>query len=127
MCTAGQPSLAAYALLDRLAEAGVEILYSGDFDLPGIFMARGLKMRYGDRLRLWRMEPGDYQQALARATTAPSLTAREKRQLACLVSDPGEAIPDLRPLLESLLCVGRKAFQENRLPELASDVAAAAP
>ena len=127
VCTAGQPSLAAYALLDRLAEAGVEILYSGDFDLPGIFIARGLKMRYGDRLRLWRMEPGDYHQALARATTAPSLTAREKRQLACLVSDPGEAIPDLRPLLESLLRVGRKAFQENLLPELASDVAAAAP
>lgn len=123
ICTAGQPSLAAYALLDRLAEAGVELLYSGDFDLPGILIARALKVRYGQRLRLWRMEPGDFQRALARASSAMPLTAREKKQLSSLAADLSGPVPELAPLAETMLRVGRKAFQENLLPELQADVA----
>lgn len=123
ICTAGQPSLAAYALLDRLGEAGVEMLYGGDFDLPGILIARALKMRYGQRLRLWRMDAGNYEQALVRATGAVPLTPRERRQLTALVSEPGGASPELGLLAETMLRRGRKAFQENLLPELETDVA----
>lgn len=123
ICTAGQPSLAAYALLDRLAETGVELLYSGDFDLPGILIARALKVRYGQRLRLWRMEPADFQRALARASSAMPLTAREKKHLASLAADLSGPVPELALLAETMLRVGRKAFQENLLPELQADVA----
>ena len=123
VCTAGQPSLAAYALLDRLAEAGVELLYSGDFDLPGILIARALKVRYGQRLRLWRMEPADFQRAVDRASSTMPLTAREKKHLASLAADLTGPVPELAPLAETMLRVGRKAFQENLLPELEADVA----
>ncbi len=123
VCTAGQPSLAAYGLLDRLARAGVRMLYGGDFDLPGILIARALKVRYGQRLHLWRMEPADYQRALARASNTVPLTTREKKQLASFVTQPPGFLGELGPLAEAMLRVGRKAFQENLLPELGADVA----
>ncbi len=124
VCTAGQPSLAAYGLLDRLARAGVAMLYSGDFDVSGILIARALKVRYGQRLHLWRMDAPDYERALERPSGSVPLSAREKRQLASLLHESDGGLGELGPLVEAMLGAGRKAFQEHLLPELEADVAA---
>lgn len=124
VCTAGQPSLAAYGLLDRLARAGVTMWYSGDFDVSGIRIARALKVRYGRQLHLWRMGARDYQRALARSSGSVPLSSREKRQLSALLHETDGAGPgELGPLVEAMLAAGCKAFQENLLPELEADVA----
>ena len=124
VCTAGQPSLAAYELLDRLARAGVTLRYSGDFDVSGVLIARALKLRYGARLELWRMGAADYRRALSRSSGSVPLSVHEKRRLRALLDAPNEAgLGELDGLVEAMLAAGRKAFQEHLLPELEADVA----
>jgi len=48
-------------LLDKIAESGAEIYYSGDLDPEGIMIADKLKQRYGDQFHLWRFDEKDYE------------------------------------------------------------------
>lgn len=60
ICTSGQLKLASLVLLDKLVDEVNEIYYSGDFDPEGISIANKLKIRYGDKLKLWRFTTDDY-------------------------------------------------------------------
>lgn len=114
VCTSGQPAAAAIALLDRLVQGGARLLYSGDFDLGGLRIARGLLRRYGERCRPWRMDPEAYQQALTPG--APRWGPREREQLGALAADFPELVP-------ALLAHGAPAYQEALLPALLADLA----
>ena len=58
ICTSGQLRNAARELLSRLRAAGARILYHGDFDWPGVTIARGVYGR--DDAAPWRMQTADY-------------------------------------------------------------------
>lgn len=63
VCTSGQLSVAAWRLLQSLAEKGAEIWYSGDLDVKGIEIAIGVSKRFGNRFRSWRMGGEEYDSA----------------------------------------------------------------
>ncbi|HEX8395133.1 MAG TPA: TIGR02679 family protein [Longimicrobium sp.] len=64
VCTAGQLSVAARKLLDVLVGGGATLRYSGDFDPGGLKIARGLVRRYGEAVRLWRMDAESHARAV---------------------------------------------------------------
>ena len=59
----GQPKTSAHILLLQLRRAGIEILYHGDFDWPGIQIANLVIQRYG--ARPWRLRAEDYKNSPA--------------------------------------------------------------
>ncbi|GAA2003686.1 hypothetical protein GCM10009799_33500 [Nocardiopsis rhodophaea] len=61
VCTQGQPSAAAVALLRLLADNGADLRYHGDFDWGGIRIANTLLRRVP--WRPWRFSAADYQVA----------------------------------------------------------------
>jgi uncharacterized protein (TIGR02679 family) len=65
VCTNGNVKIAALVLLDMLAKEGTTIYYSGDFDPEGLGIADKLKLRYGERLILWRYDIQDYEKAIS--------------------------------------------------------------
>lgn len=65
MCVNGQPNLASIVLLDKLADAGTQLYYAGDFDPEGLLIADRLKRRYSSNLHLWKMDEMIYQKALS--------------------------------------------------------------
>jgi uncharacterized protein (TIGR02679 family) len=58
MCVDGMPAAAQRTLLAQLRQAGARLRYHGDFDWPGITIARGLYGREG--AEPWRMGTADY-------------------------------------------------------------------
>ncbi|MDD9933427.1 MAG: TIGR02679 family protein [Myxococcales bacterium] len=58
LCVEGQPSAAASALMGALRGAGARLWYHGDFDWPGIRIARGVVERHG--AVPWRLSTADY-------------------------------------------------------------------
>ncbi|MFI0777301.1 TIGR02679 family protein [Streptomyces sp. NPDC021212] len=70
VCTSGNPSHAAWILLERLIADGVDIVYHGDFDWPGIAIATRI---YTIGAHPWRMHTSDYRAALRNPTTADRL------------------------------------------------------
>lgn len=62
ICTNGQPRSGVRETLRRLSTAGVRVLYHGDFDWPGVVIARGLFSRA--EAIPWRFSAGDYAAAL---------------------------------------------------------------
>lgn len=72
VCTYGQVKLASLILLDKLAVAGTDIYYSGDFDPEGLMIADKLKTRYKERLILWRYTIADYQAVISREKITPN-------------------------------------------------------
>lgn len=64
VCTNGQFTLAAFMLLDRLAEAGCILHYAGDFDPEGLGMAERLLDRYPEgTVQLWHMDVDAYRKS----------------------------------------------------------------
>ncbi|MFE1797729.1 TIGR02679 family protein [Streptomyces sp. NPDC059517] len=62
ICTSGNPSHAAWLLLERLITDGADVVYHGDFDWPGIAIAARI---YAAGARPWRMHALDYRTALS--------------------------------------------------------------
>lgn len=60
VCTAGQPDLACWLVLDDLATGGFHLRYAGDFDPEGLLMAQRMLQRYGGDCTLWHMSADDY-------------------------------------------------------------------
>lgn len=58
VCTSGEPNLVVHSVLERLARAGGEVRYHGDFDWPGVAIANRIVERFG--ARPWRMSAADY-------------------------------------------------------------------
>lgn len=63
VCTMGQPTVVVTTLLERLAAAGTDLRYHGDFDWPGITIGNVLIGAHG--CRPWRFGAADYLDALA--------------------------------------------------------------
>lgn len=64
ICTHGQLRMASWRLLDLL-DADVELYYSGDLDPEGIRIAQNIVNRYGNRVKLWRMDEACYKIGMA--------------------------------------------------------------
>lgn len=60
ICVSGQPNTSTYNILDKLAESGTDMLYSGDFDPEGIVICDNLKRRYGNNLKFMCMGIDEY-------------------------------------------------------------------
>lgn len=64
VCVNGQPSVAVVKLLKlvlgNLAQDGPQLWYSGDLDVKGLEIARGLQQCFPQRYRSWRMDSGHY-------------------------------------------------------------------
>ncbi len=109
VCTSGRLSAAAVLLLDRLAQAGAKLHYSGDFDLDGISMATFAIRRFG--ALPWRLAPEDY--LLAARGGHPQPLGEKRLHLVDQA---------LLPTLELMREKNQAAYQESLLAELASDV-----
>lgn len=76
VCVGGQPSAAAYRLLELLAAGGAEFAYHGDFDWGGARIAEAVRRRFS--WRPWRYDRAAYETALASGggplTGKPTLT-----------------------------------------------------
>jgi uncharacterized protein (TIGR02679 family) len=68
LCTEGQPSMAFHLIAAAIVRGGGELAYHGDFDWPGIAIARSVLSRHCGRP--WRMSAADYLTGV-RATAAP--------------------------------------------------------
>lgn len=113
ICTSGQLSAAAVVLLDQLAKSGAHIRYSGDFDVGGLRIARGLLRQYQGAIDLWRMDPASY--CLALETGGRPWKAGEGKALEGL----REEFPEL---VAAMLEAGRAAYQEALAPDLWGDM-----
>lgn len=105
LCTAGQPSLAAMLILDELAEGGVELRYSGDFDPEGLQMAQRLILRYAGACVPWRMSADDY----AAARPAVPIPPERLRKL------DGILAPSLLETAAAMRKRGMAGYQEGLL------------
>lgn len=114
ICTSGQLSAAAVALLDKLASSGVALYYGGDFDVGGLTIAAGICSRYAVRVKLWRMSVEDYRLAL-RSPGEHRLSQTELGQLA-------KFQPQFPDLVADMLAAKQKAYQEALVGQLAGDV-----
>lgn len=111
VCTAGHLSLAARKLLDLLVSGGARVFYSGDFDPAGLTIARGLVRRFGDAVRLWRMDVDSH-----RAAVLPDARRPEPGAMRGLE-------PDFPALCASIAERG-VAYQESLAEVLAGDLVA---
>jgi uncharacterized protein (TIGR02679 family) len=62
ICTEGQPSVAAGLLLRELRDVGAALCYHGDFDWPGLNIARWVMAESG--AVPWRFGASDYREGL---------------------------------------------------------------
>lgn len=112
LCTSGQLRVAAIQLLDYLSKSGAIIYYSGDLDAEGMDIADRLWQRYGNSVRLWRMDVEDYHISISEEVLSD-------RQLV-----------KLEHLKNTTLCRTAKfvrkekkaGYQENLLKQLLDDV-----
>jgi uncharacterized protein (TIGR02679 family) len=112
LCTSGQLRVAAFQLLDYLSQSGAIIYYSGDLDPDGMDIADRLWRRYGNAVRMWRMNAEDYNKSISEEKLS-------ERQLV-----------KLKNLNNTTLChtaefVRREkkaGYQENLLRQLLSDI-----
>jgi uncharacterized protein (TIGR02679 family) len=112
VCSMGQPVVVVTALFERLAAAGAELRYHGDFDWPGIAIANVLVGTHNGRP--WRFGAGDYVQALARL--APTVA-----ELPLLGSTPTQACWDAE-LTGEMARAGRAVHEELVLDDLLADL-----
>jgi uncharacterized protein (TIGR02679 family) len=70
VCAAGWPNSVVLRVLSLLGAAGVEMLYHGDFDWPGIHIANKMMVDVAG-VRPWRMTAADYESALPRSGGLP--------------------------------------------------------
>lgn len=103
VCTNGQPNLAVLQLLDRIARAGADIYYNGDFDPEGLGIAERLKKRYQQNLIFWHYEEQDFRRALSDQT----ISDKRMKMLNALVS------PKLKTVAEWIRQTGRAGYQER--------------
>lgn len=88
LCISGQPNMSSLIILDKLADSGTTIYYSGDFDPEGLQISDNLKRRYGQKLLLWGMNIENYNKIKGnnsfedRIAKLDSITAPELKELA---------------------------------------------
>lgn len=108
LCLHGQPKLASWALLDRLAAAGAELYYAGDCDPEGLVIAERI-LRCYPQAHAWQFDVRRF------TPSAPLSDARLKKL-------DGVTHPALLPVKEALLQHRAGCYQESLFRELKDDV-----
>lgn len=104
VCGNGQLRLAVLVLMDKLAQSSV-FYYAGDFDPEGLLIAQRLKIRYGDKLKLWNYRVSWYEKYASEET----LSEKRIKKLDKL------HIEELSELKEAMCRKRRPAYQEAML------------
>lgn len=104
LCTTGQLKLAAYVAMDLFPQTDT-FYYAGDFDPDGLQIAQRLKLRYGERLRLWNYKREYYEQAVSNET----IDNGRLKKLEKIV------LPELEDIKQCLLQFRKAAYQERML------------
>ena len=112
LCTSGQLRVAAFQLLDAFVKDDVVIYYSGDLDAEGMDIADRLWQRYGDKVRMWRMDVEDYNESISQEL----LSERQLAQIEHLKN------PTLNNTAEFVRKKKRAGYQENLLEQLLRDI-----
>lgn len=112
LCLHGQPKLASWALLDRLAAGGARLRYSGDYDPEGLAIAEKILRRYPGA-RPWHYEAEAYA-----PRTHAKLTATRLKQLADITS------PALQPAAAAIRQRKYAYYQESFADQLVRDLLA---
>ncbi|QXM06568.1 TIGR02679 domain-containing protein [Crassaminicella indica] len=111
ICTSGQINISSLMLLDKLVEEGTVLYYSGDFDPEGLQIADKLKIRYKEKLVLWRFSVEDYRAIKGEV----SIKGREKKLLS-IKSD------ELFPIRDFMLKEGKAGYQELLIERYILDI-----
>lgn len=113
LCTSGQPRSVAQVLISYILAGRTEIFYNGDIDPDGICIADRLWKKFGERIRIWRMSPADYEKSLSKEKIGEM--GRTKLETV--------GHPVLRETAECVKKKGLAGYQENMLKELLEDIA----
>jgi uncharacterized protein (TIGR02679 family) len=124
VCVGGQPSAAAWRLLDLLAAAGAEFRYHGDFDWGGIRIASAIRQRVGrgkSHWRPWRYDTDAYEVAVT-AVLGVHTPARLSRLAGEPVATPWD--PDLAAVMTRHdVRIEEELFLDTLLADLAQPAA----
>lgn len=112
ICSYGQIKLAGLVVLDKLAQEGTEIYYSGDFDPEGLLIADKLARRYTARLKLWHYGLDDYRRILSEQI----LSSKRLSMLESIKT------PELQKVAGEMLLCKRAGYQELLVEELIKDI-----
>ena len=112
ICSYGQVKIASLFLMDLLAKEDTDIYYSGDFDPEGLSIADRLKVRYGDRLKLWRYDSQNYENAMSGET----INDVRMKKLESLQN------PELIDLAKFIKQSAHSGYQELLLHNLINDI-----
>jgi uncharacterized protein (TIGR02679 family) len=108
LCTEGRPSTAFHLLARAVVSGGGELRYHGDFDWPGLAIARSVLDRHG--ARPWRLGAADYTAGLRSVPDAPRLTGAPQPT----PWDPG--------LADAMSAAGRVVYEESVADALLADL-----
>lgn len=112
LCTSGQLRVAAFQLLAYLAKSGAVIYYSGDLDPEGMDIADRLWKRYGDVIRLWRMDIEDYSKSISGKILSDRQVGKLERLNHPMLCRTAEIVRRER----------KAGYQENLLEDLLDDI-----
>jgi uncharacterized protein (TIGR02679 family) len=112
LCTSGQLRVAAFLLLDFLLQSGAIIYYCGDLDPEGMDIADRLWKRFGNAVRMWRMNAEDYNKSISKEKLS-------ERQLAKLGNLKNTTLCHTAEFVRK---EKRAGYQENLLKLLLSDI-----
>ena len=107
ICGNGQLRLAVLILMDKFS-CDTVFWYAGDFDPEGLLIAQKLKVRYGERLKLWKYEADLYETYLSEV----ELSDRRMKKLEQV------SVQELQEIREAMYKKRRSAYQERMLEEL---------
>ena len=107
ICGNGQLRLAVLILMDKFS-CDTVFLYAGDFDPEGLLIAQKLKVRYGERLKLWKYEADLYETYLSEV----ELSDRRMKKLEQV------SVQELQEIREAMYKKRRSAYQESMMEAL---------
>ena len=107
ICGNGQLRLAVLILMDKFSSDTV-FQYAGDFDPEGLLIAQKLKLRYGERLKLWKYRVDLYETYLSEV----ELSDRRMKKLEQVY------IQELQEIKEVMYKKRRAAYQESMMQVL---------
>ena len=107
ICGNGQLRLAVLILMDKFS-CDTVFWYAGDFDPEGLLIAQKLKVRYGERLKLWKYEADLYETYLSEG----ELSDRRMKKLEQV------SVQELQEIREAMYKKRRSAYQESMMEAL---------
>lgn len=107
VCVGGQPNLAVYIVLRKLAESGCKIYYSGDFDPEGVEIADRLYRKVGG-VEMFCMDAKFYRKALSDIRLEPYRLKRLDK-IIC---------PQLAELCREMYKTARAGYQEKIIGDI---------